>query len=105
MPAGCSTYNNPSKLGQGSDTARGEAAQAWLGHGFCCSAEQVEEEEGAALAEQQYFEQLHAIALEQAALHNQLRNSFVLKAYKGMCGARCAVYVGCVLRQASTTVP
>lgn len=41
-------------------------------------------EAAAAEAEQQYYLQLHAAAKAQAQLHGQLKDTFVLKAYKGV---------------------
>lgn len=59
--------------------------QSWLGRD---PATEEAEQEGAAaaLADQQYYEQLHALAAQQAQLHGQLRDTFALKAYKGMQG-------------------
>lgn len=73
---------SPSKLGPGHVGSSGPVGQAWLGIGPV--SEEVEvEEAAAAVAEQQYYEQLHVIAAEQAQLHGQLRDTYVLKAYKG----------------------
>lgn len=79
---GCKT---PSKLGQAAPAGAvnsGPQYQAWLGHGPATAADD-EQEAAAALAEQQYYGRLHAVAAEQARLHGELRDTFVLRAYKG----------------------
>jgi hypothetical protein len=58
--------------------------QVWLGRGPVTAADE-EQEAAAALAEQRYYAQLHATAAEQAKMHGELRDTFVLKAYKGRC--------------------
>jgi len=84
--ASCKT---PSKLGRGScqglSSSSGTAASyaVWLGPGPLTE-QQEAEEVAAAEAEQQYYLQLHAAAKAQAQLHGQLRDTFVLKAYKGV---------------------
>lgn len=60
----------------------------WLGSktgAALLAAEQAQEaqEEEAALTEAQYYQQLHALAAQQAHLHAELRGTFVLRAYKG----------------------
>jgi hypothetical protein len=81
--AGCLMPNMP-RPSQGMHAAANSPAgpQSWLGHE---PATEEAEQEGAAaaLADQQYYEQLLALAAQQAQLHGQLRDTFALKAYKG----------------------
>jgi hypothetical protein len=76
---GCKT---PSKLGQTGPGDPDTVGQVWLGRGPVTAADE-DQEAAAAQAEQQYYAQLHATAAEQAKMHGELRDTFVLKAYKG----------------------
>jgi hypothetical protein len=56
--------------------------QAWLGTGPITEEDEVEEA-AAAMAEQQHYQHLHVLAVEQAQVHGQLRDTHCLRAYKG----------------------